>query len=575
MTMAIEQPDPGLGVEPHMSGTRQASKPKLEKAVIAAISIGFIIWSAVFIYRSSLIGIDGKRYFCLFDDAMVSMRYAWNFSHGLGLVWNPGERVEGYTNFLMTLLMALATLILDKSTAVLFMQLAGVGFMLTIAYLSMRIADHIVREETHHHQGLTRVLAFFCALAYYPLAYWTLMGMETGLLTVLLLSGILAAFKYVKSGQPAQLLALTASLGLAYLTRNDSIVFAVFLWSYVTWEKLRLRADRKALYQILEAVGLFLLFVIGQSAFRYLYYGDLLPNTYTLKLTGMPLGIRIQNGIGFVTPFLNEILVLLLLPCIDLIFGFGKRKFLLLCLALSAIAYQVYVGGDPWDYWRIMSPCMPLLMIPFVSAAIAVADASVSSQTLSTYLLRNPIIPRKYLRRALAAKYASQVLVISATLLGLLLADARFLLQIELRAGPYTADDNRRHVNAAIAIAQVTTSDASVGVVDAGSIPYYTGLKAIDFLGKSDKYIANLPPDLSGRVGWNGMTSVPGHNKYDLRYSIRTLMPTYVEQFSWGGQNLDQWAATRYVTVNYEGVQLSLLRDSPLVLWGRLNVRRP
>jgi len=116
-----------------------------EKLIIAGVSLGFLIWGSLIIYRSSFIGIDGRRYFSLFDDAMVSMRYAWNLSHGLGLVWNPGERVEGYTNLLMTLLMAVPTLIFDKATAVLSMQITGLGFMLGIGFLSMRIADQMAQ----------------------------------------------------------------------------------------------------------------------------------------------------------------------------------------------------------------------------------------------------------------------------------------------------------------------------------------------------------------------------------------------------------------------------------------------
>src|SRR6266850_6494270 len=38
------------------------------------------------------------------DDAFISFRYADNFVHGRGLVWNEAERVEGYTNFLWTML---------------------------------------------------------------------------------------------------------------------------------------------------------------------------------------------------------------------------------------------------------------------------------------------------------------------------------------------------------------------------------------------------------------------------------------------------------------------------------------
>ena len=42
------------------------------------------------------------------DDAYISYRYAENAAKGLGFVFNPGERVEGFTNFLWTLLLAVA-----------------------------------------------------------------------------------------------------------------------------------------------------------------------------------------------------------------------------------------------------------------------------------------------------------------------------------------------------------------------------------------------------------------------------------------------------------------------------------
>lgn len=41
------------------------------------------------------------------DDAFISFRYARNLAEGNGLVWNLGERVEGYTNFLWTVAMAI------------------------------------------------------------------------------------------------------------------------------------------------------------------------------------------------------------------------------------------------------------------------------------------------------------------------------------------------------------------------------------------------------------------------------------------------------------------------------------
>ena len=45
------------------------------------------------------------------DDAFISFRYAENFARGAGLVWNAGERVEGYTNFLWTMLMGVVIIV--------------------------------------------------------------------------------------------------------------------------------------------------------------------------------------------------------------------------------------------------------------------------------------------------------------------------------------------------------------------------------------------------------------------------------------------------------------------------------
>jgi len=41
------------------------------------------------------------------DDAYISARYARNLVRGYGLVYNPGERVMGYTNLSLTLIEAL------------------------------------------------------------------------------------------------------------------------------------------------------------------------------------------------------------------------------------------------------------------------------------------------------------------------------------------------------------------------------------------------------------------------------------------------------------------------------------
>ena len=53
------------------------------------------------------LGIGASFGVCTQDDAFISFRYAENFAAGNGLVFNAGERVEGFTNLSWTVLFGL------------------------------------------------------------------------------------------------------------------------------------------------------------------------------------------------------------------------------------------------------------------------------------------------------------------------------------------------------------------------------------------------------------------------------------------------------------------------------------
>ena len=159
------------------------------------------------------------------------------------------------------------------------------------------------------------------------------------------------------------------------------------------------------------------------------------------------------------------------------------------------------------------------------------------------------------------------------------------LLSVNLRFLPETAmlrdftdvRVNEERVNIALAIERFTEPDATVGVFDAGAIPYYTGRPAIDFLGKADRRIAQLAPDPSGfpkMEFFGSKLNNPGHNKYDLGYSIIELRPTYVRDFVWGGQNALGWAQSEYVMVIYKDTILNFRRDSEDVHWDDIEAAR-
>jgi len=134
------------------------------------------------------------------------------------------------------------------------------------------------------------------------------------------------------------------------------------------------------------------------------------------------------------------------------------------------------------------------------------------------------------------------------------------------------------NINTSLYLSDVLKPTASVGVFYAGAIPFYTGLNAVDFLGKSDPYIASLPPDISGTFAWGGLTSAPGHNKYDLKYSILEKHPTYIAGLMWGKQDITQEGLTHYVRIPVDFFTWSddrqsvlLLKDSNDVEWDEVS----
>jgi len=476
---------------------------------------------------------------------MISMRYAWNFSHGQGLVWNPGERIEGYTNLLWTLVMSVFTGLLDKVSAVLAMQILGVLIVLACALMTWKLAMQAGPDLPAGESVALGAAAVAVTLTYYPLSHFTLTGMETGLLTLLIAAALYALEGYTRTCDTCSLLIMALLLGLAYLTREDSAILAIPIFIYLLTLQNPETDGRTRARTVLPAMGLFLLFAVGREAFRLLYYGDILPNTYYLKMTGMPLGIRLQSGLGFTSLYLVTHIVLLGACIAGCILKPDRKKLLYLVLVLLPILYQIWVGGDPVRMWRMMTPALPAAAVLFGQGSMEIIQRTGRSLGMASG------------RRLLG--YLTALAILAANLI--------FIPFITFQQQWFPLDFYRVRINAAAALKEVTTEGASVAVLAAGVVPYYTDLRAHDMLGRTDAYIASLPADISGATAWGGMLSVPWHNKYDLEYSVKQMRPTYVEASAWGGQDITVWMEQRYERAVYKGVELWLLKDSPDVRW--------
>ena len=152
---------------------------RLSRNILFSLLVAsFLYYAYRYIQASSFI-IDGQRYYALFDDAMISMRYAWNLAHGNGLVWNPGERVEGFTNPLWVGFMALFHFLpISPPKISACIQVSGALFLAANLYFVKKIVEEL-SDSTIVMLSAVTLTAF-----YGPLHAWGLLGMEVSLLVL-------------------------------------------------------------------------------------------------------------------------------------------------------------------------------------------------------------------------------------------------------------------------------------------------------------------------------------------------------------------------------------------------------
>jgi hypothetical protein len=361
----------------------------------------------------------------------------------------------------------------------------------------------------------------------------------------------------------------------------------------------------------MQAAGAYAGLPLAHLVWRWAYYGQLTPNTYLLKLGGFPLPMRLANGSEFLWLFLQETWLAVGLGLAYALLRHRRGVLAVAGVPVCLFAYQVWTGGDAWRHWRMLAPAMPLLLILAARLALVFTREPESDQErpgkpLAATLLRAILVTAaagllfaawrsgSLAELAISKRGRSLLVLWGGVLLAavwlagrtrssrLVLAtlavtsvtcstDLRFARAITLSRPAYQVGSNADHLRIARALDALLGPDATVGVVWAGAIPYFTGRPAVDFLGKADARIAALPPHLPpGPPQWGRISWLPGHEKYDLGYSIQVLRPTYIQRCRWGVQDVCSWVAREYVSVSFRGARLLLRRDAAEVDWRKL-----
>ncbi len=450
------------------------------------------------------------------DDAYISFRYAKNLAEHGELVFNLGERVEGFTNFLWTVLLALGIKLgVSPVFSSRFLGVAfAVGTLAVVVRLSLRVAGE--RPSPFHlvaPVGLAATSAFAC---------WCSGGLETQLFTFL---ATLAFDRLVGEIESDRGFASGAWFALAAMTRPEGIL--LFGLAGLTRIVLFVARERRLVPSRSELswLGLFLALFIPYFAWRWSYFGWAFPNTYYVKSSASAFSGTAARGLYYLRRFAEDHGAFFFLPIV--IAGWPSREararrtlFLLAAVVCGAFAlYVVKVGGDFMGLYRFVLPVVPL-------AAVTVQEALRALAGRLAPLVGRPVVAIAGL--ALAAGYVVASARVTDNAVTIVDADNG----IDSPAFLKKYADERVPIGKWFG--QHARPDDLMTVGGAGVIPYYAGIRAYDVFGLVDETIAHDPTttvsDRPGHQKWGHESYMIGRNPTLITHRYCLGSPCSFEQ---------------------------------------------
>jgi hypothetical protein len=430
------------------------------------------------------------------DDAYISYRYAWNLLQGNGLVYNPGEVVEGYTNFLWTLLAAGTMWAAFQPAGV--MLAANIALAIGIVAVSWRIALRMSGGRLLVPAAVAVLLVIDGSLITYGARG---SGMEAAAFTFCALLAVALLWSVRDTSRTMRTWAGVA-LALAALVRPEGLLVAVVLLCVRAWQ------DRALGHPWPRLLGSTLLplaaFVVPYQLWRTAYYGWPLPNTFYAK-SGTTLAL-VERGWDYVKVFLGErwlpaagAAAAVLGAALTTRARLGIRAAIAALLVVYTL-YVLWVGGDYFPGWRFLLPGLPLLVLLGVDGLLLLAARVQRRGVLKTLALALLVLASGYyVYTALDLQSPESVL----------------------------AEDTRLHADyvnfwgsAGLWLRDNTPPDTLTAAKGAGAIAYYSERPVVDMYGLNDLHIGHLKVDNMGG-------GKAGHEKSDPAY-VLDRAPAYI-----------------------------------------------
>ena len=330
----------------------------------------------------ALLGWFSRVAWFLCDDAFISFRYVRNLLAGHGLVFNPGEYVEGYSNFLWVLELAAVWGALGVPPEQAAPWLSAACTAATVGALLWWVA----RLPHLQHRGMTAWMALGLLCSSATFAVWTSGGgLETRQFTLFIVLAVVCLSLYRDSRRG--LLAASLSLAAAALTRPEGPLIAACCFGWFVIQRMADTGRRNPDWRrLLYLTAPFVILVGAHFLWRYSYYGEWLPNTYYAK------HVRpwYESGFRYLWAAALETGLYLLIPLAAVTMRERLREYrdgtyaLALLLVGVHMAYVLRIGGDHFEY-RPLDFYWPLLALPAAAGIVHLGSWIAARQWLRRF----------------------------------------------------------------------------------------------------------------------------------------------------------------------------------------------
>lgn len=460
------------------------------------------------------------------DDSYITFRFLENFINGNGLVFNIGEKVEGYTNFLWLLLLSLFAIL--KFNYIDFSQYLSVGFGAGCLFLTYFISKDFKVEIPNTDKKLKSkstdlidkngilfnlfpviLLTFTGAFN-----YWAVSGMET---TMFIFLGMMGIYFYLKDENLDHLnWKFSFFILLAALTRPEGLyLFAIIIFHKILYTFYIKRNIVDTFKSVLSknnllTYSIFVIPVLIYTLFRLMYYGYPFPNTFYAK-TGLSW-VYINAGLEYTWNYLKSYGLFGLIYLLPLyLFKTDTNKFKLSFFYIFTFLYTIYIisiGGDVLQMFRFFLMISPLFFILFCKFLQffyqKLTLKNYSSSTGFAIVFSLAIIGLTYYN------YNNQKDNIKR------ITDLENGLVDKMKLAGQWFNSQQK----------IKGSHMTIAATTIGAVSYYSGLNVsvIDMLGLTDGEIAHNPktiPEISeGSIGWK-------ERNYNVNY-VLSRKPDYV-----------------------------------------------